>query len=339
MSDGEKKDPFEGFVNDDGLWDPSAESAKKPKVKTPADEGAPDEDDAEEPTDEERVEDTADDEENTSEEDGDEGDAAESEDDAEEKPKSKKQKKKSVEQRIRELTWQRREQEREAQAAKSELDSVRAELDTLKKEINGDLTNAPAQSKSGLKKPDPNDPKYQYGQFDPQYETDRDAYLDKLVEERIKSATEQTRQAEAAAQKEQEYQKRTADMQRKGVEMFEDFEQSLARIEKMPSLDPQVAEELLASEYAAQIIDHAAKNPEEIFELSEKSQREQLKYLGKLEARFETNASGKNKTKTKITGAAPPPPRARGSDKASATKNDEDFASLWARKGGDAKRK
>jgi len=263
-----------------------------------------------------------------------ESDAGASEDKAAKKPK------KSADERIAELTAKRREAERAAATKDTELAELRREIEALKgKKSDEPLKQENTDTTSEIKPPDPNDKKYEYGEFDTQYRKDYDKYLrdtaraeaqQALASERKKD--EETRKAEAAAAMQQELGKKIDAALEAGIKEFDDFEEALAAFDKIEgNVAPEVAETILKSENFHRLIHYFGKNVAEAKELVSKSPIEQALHLGRLEAKFSANKAA-HAEKPKTTKAPDPLPRSRGTNgQFEADDNTTDFAAFMAK--------
>jgi len=249
-------------------------------------------------------------------------DSGESGADAPEGDADKPKKKKSAEERIAELTAKRREAERAAKDEKARNDALQARLDKLEgKKSDEPLKQENNDTTSELKAPDPNDKKYEYGEFDTQYRADYDKYIRDSARAEAKKElaeaakkTDETRQAEAAAAKQQELGAKLLEHEKAGIKEYDDFEDAL---EALGKIDTQIAPEttvmLLESEQAHRILYHLGKNPKEAAEIAAKSPIEQARYLGKLEAKFSVEKTA-TPEKPKTTKAPDPLTRSRGTN-------------------------
>lgn len=227
--------------------------------------------------------------------------------------KPEKGRSKPAHERIAEITKARREAERER-------DELRQRIEAL------ESGKAPEQSKpqasEALKaieaaQPDPNDPKYEFGEADPQYLADltdwkvdvRLAKRDAELAEKQEKAEQEQRQAamqKVASNLDTSWQEKA----KAGAEKYDDFNEVVlegAAAEAWPC-PPLVAIGIASSDQGADIAYHLAKNPteaEELAKLSVTDPMEAARRFGRLEARFETPAANTNARR--VTNAPEPP--------------------------------
>lgn len=235
----------------------------------------------------------------------------------------KPKKKKTAEERIAELTAKRREAERTAAEKDDKMAELQRQIDELKgKKPDEDLKPEKDDTKSEVTPPDPNDKKYEYGEFDTEYRKDYEAYLRKSLraelkqeQEEARQKEEETRQAEAAAAKQQELGDKLLEHQKAGIKEYEDFEDALESLSEVETpISPDTTAMLLESDQAHKILYHLGKNPDEAREIASKSPIEQARYIGKLEAKFSANEAAPKEKPVKTTQAQTPPTRNRGSN-------------------------
>lgn len=245
--------------------------------------------------------------------------------------KAAKDPKNATAKRIGDLTAARRAAERQADTEKSRADSLAAELAALKSGKTP-LTAAQGDAKAADGAPDP--ASFDYGELDPKYiaALARHETTKALNEDRAKQ--DSTRQADAAAAKQQETATKTDTLVKAGVALHDDFDEVVmqgAREGKW-DLTPTFGELLLDSEFGPQIAYDLASDPDESRRIAKLSASQQAAHFGRLEAKFEAakpSQGGKTPSKTP---QAPPPPKTpkggSGSNKVGA--DSSDFAAVEA---------
>lgn len=298
--DGKQTDPLAAF-RDEGDQDDEE-----------SDQGVLDDDDGSEADQVDDAGDGADD------DDADDDDEARG-DEEDDQPKPKKS---SAQKRIAELTKARRDAERRNAELESRLEALEKgekskQGDDSDGQPAGDNTSEPAfevkdpVSGKALSEPDPK--KYKYGEVDSQYLRDVVNYQTAYAHSKVQYDAEQTRQAQAAEQRVQELRESWEKVQDDGLSRYDDFEEVVLAAGDRGDFDlTQSTFEMAAqSEFGADILYHLATNKRTAAKVARMNEREQARYLGRLEAALETSQKGgdKGKTKRKAPGAAPPPSR------------------------------
>lgn len=137
-------------------------------------------------------------------------------------------------------------------------------------------------------------------------------YVNSLVEQRLKAAEAQRREAQIRA----DFQRRTAEARAK----FEDFDSAIEDVAHVKVSD-WVREALLTSEKPGEIMYQLAKNPAELARLSALPPLDAAREIGRLEAKL---ASGASPVKPKPAARPPAPPSKVGGSAAS-TRSLEDL--------------
>ena len=181
-----------------------------------------------------------------------------------------------VQERIDKLTWEKWE-------AKREADQLRKELE----EFRNTTTVAPAQRPIPPVEDDFDDPN--------EYRKARVKYEDEIFawnETRRNTELEKQRLQESFQESLKAFNKRAERMRAK----YPDFDEAISA----PIFSPAVSQEVLDSEYGAEIGYYLAKNPDEALRLSSLPPSKVAKEIGKLEVKF-TSVSKRTVSK------APPP--------------------------------
>lgn len=181
-----------------------------------------------------------------------------------------------VQERIDKLTWEKWE-------AKREADQLRKELE----EFRNTTTVAPAQRPIPPVEDDFDDPN--------EYRKARVKYEDEIFawnETRRNTELEKQRSQESFQESLKAFNKRAERMRAK----YPDFDEAISA----PIFSPAVSQEVLDSEYGAEIGYYLAKNPDEALRLSSLPPSRVAKEIGKLEVKF-TSVSKRTVSK------APPP--------------------------------
>jgi len=260
-------------------------------------------------------------------EDGGEEDADEGDDEVTAKAKEIAQR--MAQKRIDTITKARREAERRAAELEAEMEALRKQ-NSSQKDAQGqggeqdDTTSEPEfeinDPKTGkaLSEPDPKN--YKYGEVDSAYLRDVVNYQTAYAQAKVQHDAEQARQAQAAEQHVQELRESWDKVQEDGLSRYDDFEEVVLVAGDRGDFDlTQATFEMAAqSEFGADILYHLATNPKTASKVAQMTERDQARYLGRLEAALETsrNSGDKGKQRRKAPGAAPPPnrrtPRGKG---------------------------
>jgi hypothetical protein len=181
-----------------------------------------------------------------------------------------------VQERIDKLTWEKWEAKREAEQLRKELE-----------EFRNTTTVAPAQRPIPPVEDDFDDPN--------EYRKARVKYEDEIFawnETRRNTELEKQRLQESFQESLKAFNKRAERMRAK----YPDFDEAISA----PIFSPSVSQEVLDSEYGAEIGYYLAKNPDEALRLSSLPPSRVAKEIGKLEVKF-TSVSKRTVSK------APPP--------------------------------
>ena len=181
-----------------------------------------------------------------------------------------------VQERIDKLTWEKWEAKREAEQLRKELE-----------EFRNTTTVAPAQRPIPPVEDDFDDPN--------EYRKARVKYEDEIFawnETRRNTELEKQRLQESFQESLKAFNKRAERMRAK----YPDFDEAISA----PIFSPAVSQEVLDSEYGAEIGYYLAKNPDEALRLSSLPPSKVAKEIGKLEVKF-TSVSKRTVSK------APPP--------------------------------
>jgi hypothetical protein len=213
--------------------------------------------------------------------------------------KDQRSSRKSARARIKELTKARREAERQNAELVERLARLEGRIDERGGD-KGDQKDAPAGDQqdtsqqddgvdlSDLKKPDPTDKKYKFGEVDSEYISDMVSYNVEVQMRKQQAAAEKQRQEAAATERLKQVQKGWQTLGQKGLELHDDFAKVVfegAQKGKW-ALSQTMGEMLPESEVGAQIAYHLARNPKESARVAELSPTEQARYFGRIEAKF-----------------------------------------------------
>jgi len=183
-----------------------------------------------------------------------------------------------VQERIDKLTWEKWEAKREAEQLRKELEEFR---NTTKSTV------VPAQRPIPPVEDDFDDPN--------EYRKARVKYEDEIFawnETRRNTELEKQRSQESFQESLKAFNKRAERMRAK----YPDFDEAISA----PIFSPAVSQEVLDSEYGAEIGYYLAKNPDEALRLSSLPPSKVAKEIGKLEIRFSSFTK-------KTVSTAPPP--------------------------------
>lgn len=253
-------------------------------------------------------------EEDAGDEDGDEAE----DDDARRKPKV------SAKKRIAALTKARRDAERRAEAVARELEEYKS--GKRKPEApaapakGGDAEDSPeivARDSEGNVLPEPDPKNYKYGEVDTKYLKDVVTYSNAFARAQVEHEQEQIRQTQAAEQRVQELRESWDTVVENGLSRYDDFEKKVLAAGERGDYDltQSTFEMAASSEYGAEIMYHLASNPKTASKVAKMGERDQARYLGRLEAAIETSLKGSKGKQRTAPRAAPPParsPRGKG---------------------------
>lgn len=222
-------------------------------------------------------------------------------------------KRKTRQGRMNELYAKWREEERQRQA-------LEERLQTLEQGQSDQDTSQEQGQQEELQPPDPNDTeKYPYGEVDQQYIDDRAAYIaekrfrelskeERERQERERQEAEQRRQAEAV-QKEWDERKQSA------AQKYSDFEEKVEQGAAQGTwpCTQEMAQAIMTSDNGPDVAYHLASNSEEAQQIAQMSAMDQIRAIGRLEARYAESASQKtgNSEKAEAHASGPEPPRHR----------------------------
>jgi len=243
-----------------------------------------------------------------------------------------KRKPKPLSQRLKEIndaTREMREAERRANEAISRLQKIQGES-------SPELTDEKTSDNKTSEGPDPK--KFEFGEFDPLYLEERAAWRAEQKFNELQAKEAENRQAEAAAQKVRELQDTYYRRLDEGAKKYDDFKEVVidGPLDKMENVAKETAELLIESDYAADILYHFSKNPDEALSIVPLPPRQQERAILRLEAKFAAAASDAptEKKSAPVSKAPAPPTRARGTDKKSTTSPDTtDFGAFKAKFG------
>lgn len=244
------------------------------------------------------------------------------EDDDEGEPEAPQPKgKPTVQERINELVRQREEAKREGQAA----------LEALRKEFEEKLAavtapKAPEPKEEG--EPTPNDqnedgtPKYELGEFDPQYIRDLTKYTLNQERKALEArAAEEAQQAQAEQARVAMVTSWNEKVEAATAAMPDFMEKGQALLAEFDSLDSGYAQYLsnlfMSMDKGPDVLYYLANNPDEARQIVNSGAQKATLALGRIEAKFIEDAARKTLAKPKQSKAPPPPPaqaRSRGSN-------------------------
>lgn len=247
---------------------------------------------------------------------------ADDEDGEPDNPKPKKRK--SAKARISEITAARRAAEERAQVAEAELAALKAAPAEADPEPEPAAADTDEPDLSDLKRPDPADEKYMFGEIDQLFLEDMAEYNAEKAFRKREHAAEKKRAAKEAEDAQ------TAEIARleknfvdnvvePGKTKFDDFDDVVIEGGKAGNyqLTPTLVSLISESEHGAEIMYHYASNPEEASKVASQSVARQAAHFGALEARFSSEDAGEKKGKKTTPTKAPKPAKrkARGSGK------------------------
>lgn len=278
--------------------------------------------------------------EDTSEEDAAEDTSEDTSEEDEGAENSGKKRSKSAEDRVKEInraTREMRERERRAEQAEARARELIADLEAKsgKKPLTSQKDGDTVGADEG---PDPQD--YNYGEMDPQFTRDLARFEARQEIAAADKTREKERQQAAASEKERELGTKLEEQVTKGRELFKDFDEVVLGVDSplhdLPQLDDSVAEAVINSPVASEILYHMATNAEEAASFANSTPIEQARLLGKLEAKLspsEKQAPPKTNKRTIKT----PPSKVKAGSGASSSDDDDDFSAFWKKYGGDAR--
>lgn len=226
-------------------------------------------------------------------------------------------KKKTVQDRIDELVKQREDAKREGDAR----------LEALRKEFEDKLAALqPKQPEKKTAEPTPDDlkedgtPKYDLGEFDPQYIRDLTRYT--LEQERTQAAikAEEENKARQQAQAQQTLAAEWNERVEVAKTEYPDFmEKGQALLNGFNNLDQGYAQYLstvlMSMEKGPDVLYYLSNHPEEATKIVNSGAQRATLALGRIEAKFLEADAQKQLAKPKVSNApAPPPVRARGTN-------------------------
>lgn len=208
----------------------------------------------------------------------------------EEEPKEEEHKpKRKLEQRFSELTEARRRAEERAEAAERKAAELEAKINPKPVEkVDNDIGPEPKQ-----------------GDYTDAFEYAKDLAkwsADKALKDHAVKEAEKTQKAEAEKVL-KAWQKRVTEIETE----LPDYKEVLASAEDL-SVSDEVRDALIESELGPRILYHLASNPEEVAKLNEMTVRGAVRYIGKLEAKFEKAPEKEQKPEVKVAKVRPPEP-------------------------------
>ena len=203
-------------------------------------------------------------------------------DSAEDDEAARPRNKKDARARIQELAKLRRDAEASAFQAEMKNAALEAELERLR---------TTAATQPDLKAPDPKD--FDYGSVDPAYLDALVEYRVKLREQDIRKETAQQSEKDSAAAKVAEYNKKLARVMEDGPKRYKDFE---AVVNSTP-YPAELAVMILDSENPIDIAYHLSNNVGELRALARADSAERARTIGRLEGRFSATSAVKKVTK------------------------------------------
>lgn len=228
-----------------------------------------------------------------------EGEAAK---DGAEKPE--KQTPEGIRRRFSELTGAKREAQAGEAVARAEAERLKAERDALMAALTG-KAQAPGQGKADTD-PEPKSEDYP-GSYE-EYERARQDWMERKMAERVAGRVreESAKQAQAQAQEQaqQERVEHAAKAFEAGVTKYgTDFEKVfLPREQGGPALTGVMAESILGTDTAHDVLMYLVQKPEEAERIARLTPVQQVKAVARLEAQLETAAKTAKRTNT-----SPPP--------------------------------
>lgn len=240
------------------------------------------------------------------------------EEDLEAELKEEPPKKKTVQDRINELVRQREDTKREADA---QLAALRKEFEDYKKSQT--VSDQPKTAE-----PNPADvnadgtPKYELGEFDPQYIRDLTRYT--FTQERERAAAEAAQQQQATAQEQAQVTLQTewnSKVEAATVEYPDFVEKGQEMLANFSNLDQNYAaylsNVLMSMEKGPDVLYYLSNNPAEAVKIVNSGAQKATLALGRIEAKFIEADLAKQAAKPKVSKAPDPPPRkvqARGTN-------------------------
>lgn len=298
------------------------EEVENSEIETPsATEGNESEDEADDES-EESIED----EDTLAEEDA---HAEDEEDDGSQKSKRRK----PAKERIQELTAARREAERRADALERQIAELRQNKDKSEDTKREAAPAAPLEAAA----PNPDErlesgePKYPMGEFDPHYIRDLTRFTIQQERADIENRAAQERQAREIELAQQALTESWTEKLTSAREELPDLVEKAVDLEhEFRNLEPKYGEYLAATimslDYGPHVLDYLADHLDEARKIVAAGPTQATIALGRIEARIAATKERKSNEveKGKVSNAAPPPPRTRGSGGRTSVKPDTD---------------
>jgi len=243
-----------------------------------------------------------------------------------------------AEKRIRELNAKFREEQRLREAAERRAEEAerKAKVDEPKETkpvaTQDEENRAPHWDDEDAE----GNKKYPLGQFDPKFNADLVRYTiqeenAKLEQQRTQSEAQRKAQ-EAEAARQAEWEEKLAPAR----ERYPDFvERGQELVDQFTDLDPQYAayltDTIRSIDNGPDVLYYLASNPDLADEIVRKGAVQATVALGRIAAQLSPEGSTKTPTRTKVTNAPPPPPKARGTapPKVKDLDNLDDFESVF----------
>lgn len=267
------------------------------------------------------------------EEDGEE----EEEEDSKPAPKPKKNR---FQERIDELTTARKEAEREAERLRSEFEALKVKL-----EAKTDKTDKPTSDVVKDNRPNPDavkedgSPKYELGEFDPQYQADLVAHLFAEKEKEIEAKLAKKEQEESLKAARTAIETQWNDKLVPAQERYPDFnEKGQQLVDSFEGLDEAYGEYLtstiMSMDFGPDVLYYLANHPDEAKAIVNSGPTKATLALGRLETKFADAELEKQKARPKVS-KAPTPPAHRNKGSAAAVAeipDDTDDLDLFSQK-------
>ena len=225
-----------------------------------------------------------------------------------------------AEKRIRELNAKFREAERRAEEAERRAE----EAERNRKPVEESKEQKPVTTDTGPKAPhwDDEDSEgnkiYPLGQFDPKFNADLVRYTIQEENKRLEEQRTQTEAQRKAAEAERVVQQAWEEKRAPARERYPDFqERGEELINQFSDLEPNYAKYLTDTlrtiDNGPDVLYYLASNPDLADEIVRKGAATATIAFGRISAQLEKDApSNTTPTRTKVTNAPPPPPKARG---------------------------
>lgn len=211
-------------------------------------------------------------------------------------------------------------------------------VERLEKLLQG--TNTGDNSDNGTPEPDPSDSeKYPLGHLDPAYIEDKLEWVaEKKAAERADAALQRQQEIDQANSQLQPLLEKVDDLTTRGVELYDDFQESVVEAGMRGDWDLEQAtfEAAHEAEHGVQILYELANDPKEASRVAKLSPYQQMRYVADRDAEISKSKTARRKPQA----GEPPKNVARGANSRvqinPATDNLDDFEKAWeaeARKG------